>query len=235
MIKCLFLVEGPYDLQRLSLLKGLFDENKLEIIPLEGDKLTNKDYISNYRSIISGYLNKISTHSLDDFDLLAQICDTDGCFIDKTFIHPNSLIRKIKYYRNHVETIDVNSKITRDEHKRNNINSLLNNGEIELYYNSCNIDDAFDGVINPSKKQKGSLAIEMYNKYKDNLSDFIDLIFASDKTGSISYQNSWDIIKSGFNSLSQTSNLKYFLINHINELKEEYKKYVLSLINENLI
>ena len=51
MIKCLFLVEGPYDLLRLSLLKGLFDENKLEIVPLAGDKLTTSNYFKKYEEV----------------------------------------------------------------------------------------------------------------------------------------------------------------------------------------
>ena len=233
MIKCLFLVEGPYDLLRLSLLKSLFDENKLEIIPLEGDKLTTTNYIKDYRSTITAYLSKLSTYSLEDFDFLAQICDTDGCFIDKPLIVSNPALSKIKYYRDHIEAIEVNTKVCSDEHKRNNINALLKSGEIELFYNSCNIDDAFDGIINPSKKQKSSLAIAMYNKYKEDLFAFIDLIFASDKSGSESYEESWNYIQSGTNSLSQTTNLKFFLINHISELKEEYREYVLKLINNN--
>ena len=47
MKKCLFLVEGPYDKLRLSLLEQLFDTNKLIIIPFETDKLTKKNYHQN--------------------------------------------------------------------------------------------------------------------------------------------------------------------------------------------
>ena len=44
MKKCLFLVEGPYDKLRLSLLEDLFDPNKLVIIPFNCDKLQKKEY-----------------------------------------------------------------------------------------------------------------------------------------------------------------------------------------------
>lgn len=233
MVKCLFLVEGPYDLQRLSLLKSLFDENKLEIIPLEGDKLTSINYFEDYRTIVTAFLSKLSTYSFEDFDFLAQICDTDGCFVERSSIVHNHALSKIKYYRDRIEAIDVNTKVCSNEYKRNSIKALLKSGEVELFYNSCNIDDAFDGIINPSRKQKSSLAIAMYNKYKSDLYAFIDLIFVSDKSGSESYEDSWNYIQSGTNSLSQTSNLKFFLINHISELKEEYKEYVLKLINNN--
>ena len=232
MVKCLFLVEGPYDLQRLSLLKGLFDENKLEIVPLEGDKLTTKDYSQNYRETISFHLNRESTHSFEEFDFLAQICDTDGCYIDKSLLIQKSEITKIKYYRTHVDIKEVDPKAIKDEYKRNNICALLSSGEIELFYNSCNIDDAFDGCLNPTKKQKGNLAINMYNKYKDDLFGFIDLLFESDKSNTITYSDSWLFIQQGTNSLLSSSNLKYFLINHIDDLKEEYKLYVLNKIKQ---
>ena len=68
MIKCLFLVEGPYDLLRLSLLKGLFDENKLEIVPLAGDKLTTSGYFKKYEEVIRHFLNVESTYSYEDFE-----------------------------------------------------------------------------------------------------------------------------------------------------------------------
>lgn len=226
MTKCLFLVEGPYDLQRLSLLKSLFDENKLEIIPLEGDKLTDKDYISKYRQTITFYLSKESTHSFDEFDFLAQICDTDGCYVDKAHIIKNDLKPKIVYNRTHIELREVDSKISIDENKRNNIEALLKSREIELFYNSCNIDDAFDGIMNPSRRQKANLAINMYNTYKDDLFGFVDLIFNGDKSNAKTFSESWEFIQQGTNSLLQTSNLKFFLLNHIDELKEEHIKYI---------
>ena len=44
MKKCLLLVEGPYDKQRLSTLIGLFNQANLKIFPLSTDYLTHADY-----------------------------------------------------------------------------------------------------------------------------------------------------------------------------------------------
>lgn len=226
MIKCLFLVEGPYDLLRLSLLKKIFDDNKLEIVPLEGDKLTDSSYLRNFNSIIKKYLQKVSTHDIKDFDLLAQICDTDGCYIDDRLVNEDSTIKNIKYYRDHVDAKDAIEKIKFNAIKRKNINGFLTNGKIELFYNSTNIDDVYDGNQNPTKKQKASLAINMYKKYEKNLKGFIDAIFNADKSHTKDFRESWTYVTFGVNSLQSTSNLKYFLIKHINELKPEYKLYV---------
>ena len=226
MIKCLFLVEGPYDLLRLSLLKGLFDENKLEIVPLAGDKLTTNSYFKKYEEVIRHFLNVESTHSYEDFDLFAQICDTDGCFISDEAIVENLDNAKIKYFRDRVEINDIDSIIRRNKTKRDNINALLKSGKIELFYNSCNIDDVFDGKLNPRNKQKKRLAVDMYNKYSTDLPGFIDLLFNSDYSGASNHKESWDYIKIGQNSLSPTTNLKFFLINHIDDLKNEFKDYI---------
>ena len=226
MTRCLFLVEGPYDLLRLSLLKGLFDENKLEIVPLAGDKLTTNDYCEKYEEVIKHFLSVESTHSFEDFDLFAQICDTDGCFVADDTIVENLENTKIKYFRDRVEINDVDSIIRRNKTKRDNINALLKSGKIELFYNSCNIDDVFDGKLNPKNKHKKRLAVDMFNRYSTDLKGFIDLIFYSDHSGSASHKESWDYIKIGKNSLSATTNLKFFLINHIDDLKDEYKDYI---------
>lgn len=227
MNKCLFLVEGPYDLQRLALLKLVFDSNKLEIVPLAGDKLTTKNYYKDYKSIITFYLTKESTHLYEDFDFFAQICDTDGCFIDDELLLESKAISSIKYYRNYIEVSNVGSKRSQNAIKVENIISLLAAKDIELYYNSCNIDDAFNNMQNPSKKQKKQLAISMYGTYKDNLRGFIDLLFASDRSNTKSFNESWNYIKSGTNSLSSTSNLKFFLLRHLDDLKDEFRAYIL--------
>lgn len=226
MIKCLFLVEGPYDLQRLALLKILFDEKKLEIVPLKGDKLTTNGYAKKHKSIIKEFLNKESTHSYEDFDLFAQICDTDGCFINDSLIQLNLSLSKIQYSRDHIESNDVDAIVRRNKTKRNNINELLSSKKIELYYNSCNIDDVFNEKLNPNKKQKQKLAVEMYNQYSEDLFGFIDAIFQADHSGSSTHIDSWNYIKIGCNSLQATSNLKFFLINHIDDLKQEYREYI---------
>ena len=97
MIKCLFLVEGPYDKQRLILLENLFDKAKLEIFPFGCDMLSEKDYYKNYIEEIKAMLSKEKTFKIDDFNTIVQVCDLDGCFIKDEYIIENKEISKIKY------------------------------------------------------------------------------------------------------------------------------------------
>lgn len=57
MIKCLLLVEGPFDRLRLSILKDLFDENKLVLIPFDCDKLSEIDFCINFKEDIKNILS----------------------------------------------------------------------------------------------------------------------------------------------------------------------------------
>ena len=223
MIKCLFLVEGPFDRQRLSVLNTLFDSAKIEIIPLNCDVLVDKNWNSNYKETVEKILAKEKTFSIHDFDYIIQICDLDGCFIDDKYIIKNDSINKIQYYEDHIEVLDKGSIINRNHIKAENINELLMSDNITLYYNSTNIDHAFDGIQNPSKRQKRDLAIDMYNKYKDNGIELITKIYYSNKTGSKDYISSWNLIKEGFNSLSSSTNLIFFIIKFKDYLKEDIK------------
>ena len=229
MIKCLFLVEGPYDKQRLTLLANLFDKAKLEIFPFGCDMLSEKDYYKNYIEEIKAMLSKEKTFKIDDFNTIVQVCDLDACFIKDEYIFENKDINKIRYNENSVEAIDRGSIIERNQRKRKKINELLDNDDIYLFYNSTNIDHVFDNVQNPSKNQKKNYAINMYNKYKDNEILFLEKLFSVNTLKSKSYIDSWEDAKEGFNSLVSNSNLIFFIDMFKDCLKEEVKKRYLEL------
>ncbi len=66
----------------------------------------------------------------------------------------------------------------------------------------------------------------MYTKYKKDLFGYIDLIFENERLNSSDYLDSWKLIETDMNSLKNTTNLKYFLLNHFSDMKEEYQKIV---------
>ena len=222
MIKCLVLVEGPYDELRLSLLKNLFDSSKIEILSLGCDKLGEKDYCVNFKDDISHLLDKEKKYSIDDFDYIIEVCDLDGCFIEDDLVIENTNIKKVEYYDSHIEAVDKTSIIQRNHIKANNINGLLNN-HILLYYNSTNIDHAFNDLQNPSKKEKRNLAISMYDKYKDDDKAFLELLYNANKLKSKNYEESWNDVKKDIKSLTSNSNIIFFIDRFQNELKEELK------------
>ena len=234
MRKCLFLVEGPYDEQRLSLIQDLFDENKIIIVPFTNDKLTKNDYYSNYSSEISSLLSIAHTYDISDFDLFVQICDTDGCFIPDSDVKENKGLKHIEYYSSHIEVSDRNGLLGRRANKRTNIEYFLSNqNKIKLYYNSTNIDHAFDNIQNPTQKQKKSFALQMSNNYRGNARGFIQKLIDVNTSNIIDYNDSWNYIKRGYNSLTSSSNIIIFLLDNYADLKDESKTIIDELIGKN--
>ena len=91
--RCLFLVEGPTDRQRFSILQKLFDKSDLILIPFQTDVLTKKSYSSRYKTQIREALSKEKIYSFEDFDEIIQIVDTDGCFLSDSLIKVDHNIR----------------------------------------------------------------------------------------------------------------------------------------------
>ena len=217
------LVEGPYDRQRLSALSNLFNEDKLVLIPFGTDALVKKNYFLEYEDRIKEVLNKEKTNDYSDFDEIVQICDTDGCFIDESFVVEDEKVKHITYESNRIRVVDYKSVEKPRQNKRENIDKLLESKIIKLFYNSTNIDHTFDGIQNPTDNQKRTKAIQMYNRYKNDGESFIkDLIRLCPVHDG--FEESWDYIKKDFNSLGQYTNLIYFIIDHIDSLKDEYKE-----------
>ena len=229
MIRCLFLVEGQYDKQRLSVLEELFDSSKIEILPFGTDMLAEQDYYKNYKKEIKAILSKEKTFVLEDFDYIIQVCDLDGCFINDDYIIENKNIKKIQYHKDYVEAISRESIITRNHIKRENIDRLLESKSIQLYYNSTNIDHVFDNIQNPTDKQKRICAINMYNKYKNNPTAFLTELFNLNRIKASSFETSWNFVKIGFNSLQPCTNLILFVEYFKDCLKEKILKEYIKL------
>ena len=224
MKRCLFLVEGAFDRQRLAALKVLFDPNKLEIIPFGTDILTSKGYAQNAKREIENLLAKDKLFKLSDFDAIVQVCDTDGCFIDDALVLEGA--GHILYEGTHIKAQDTDSIRDAHRYKTENIRSLLSENFIRLYYNSTNIDHAFDGKQNPSKAFKRRAAIQMYQSTRCHPEKLISILFECEKSGSSTFEESWEFIQRGSNSLLPTSNLAFFLLDFYEELTEEAKGIV---------
>lgn len=225
------LVEGPYDRQRLSVLINLFDDSKLVLVPYGSDAFTLKDYHLEYKDRISNVLSKEKTNEISDFDEIVHVCDTDGCYIDDSLVIEDKTIKHITYEHNCIKVLDRPSIIQHRINKRNNIDEILKADIFKIYYNSTNIDHAYDNIQNPSDNQKKQKAIEMYDAYKNNgyafLERLVELCPSAD-----GYIDSWDYIREDFNSLKPCTNTLYFVIEHFECLKDEYKKKLLDLLNK---
>lgn len=229
MKKILVLVEGPNDKLRLIKIEDFFDSKKAILFPMDGDWLQGANYSANYRDRIASALAKDKSHDLDEFDEIVQICDTDGCFIDNSCVIEDKNIKKIEYGSNYIKTKNLNADITCKNNKVNNINNILRENNIRLFYNSCNIDHVFDNVANLSKNRKNALAACAKRRYDDNNLKLIEELHNANVSKTLNHKASWDYVKSGFNSLSRCSNVIIFLYEHIDLLKPEIKKKLLDL------
>ena len=227
----LMIVEGPYDKQRLSPLSSLFDGNKLVLVPFGTDSLVEKDYHIDFKNHIERILNKEKTNKLSDFDKIVQVCDTDGCFIKEEYIEEDKDINHIIYEEEKIIVKRLSSILKIRNYKKDNINEVLKEDKIKLYYNSTNIDHVFDNIQNPSDKEKKHLSIKMYLKYKNDGKALIKILKNLCPTLN-GYKDSWNYIKKGFNSLSRCSNLFYFILENKEFLKNEYKLFLDEIMNK---
>ena len=223
--RCIFLVEGPTDKQRFSVLQKLFNENELVIIPFQTDVLTQKSYSKKYKTLIKEVLAKEKAYDFNDFNEIVQIIDTDGCFLSDNLIQTNHSVSNIVYTSNSIVCSNVKALCQQREYKRNNISAILESGEIKLYYVSTNAEHAFDNVQNASNQQKRQLALKMYRNYSNNVGALLEKI--QDVAPNVkTYEESWSFIKQDNNSLLPYSNIIFWLIDNIEYLKEEYRSYL---------
>ena len=218
-------------MKRLSVLSSLFDEDKLVLIPFGTDVLQIKSYFDDYESRIKSILSKEKTHEFSDFDEIVQVCDTDGCFIRDVDVVEDTSIRKIVYKTNKIIVKDRNNVLLARTNKRENIEQLLLEGKIDLYYNSTNIDHVFDNLQNPSSSDKKQKSMDMYNKYKSDGLGLLEVLVQLCPDNS-SYERSWNYIKQDHHSLERATNIIHFVIKHSDSLKAEYKQRLSKLIEE---
>lgn len=224
--RCIFLVEGPTDKQRFSVLQKLFKENELVIIPFNTDVLTQKAYSKKYKSLIKEALNKEKTYEYSDFDEIVQIIDTDGCFLSDKLIQTDHSISNIKYTNDSIICSNTKALRKQRENKRNNISTILEDGEIKLYYVSTNAEHAFDNKQNASNQEKRQLALKMYANYANNVGALLEKL-QSIAPEVKTYEESWLFIKQDNNSLMPYSNIIFWVIDNIDYMKEEYRGFIL--------
>ena len=229
MSRCLLACEGPFDKLIYDLLKGIFDENKLEIIPMEGTFLDDPSFSKDPNSLMKKVLDKERTYSIDDFDEIVYLFDTDGMFLDDECVILDSTTKRTQYSLNEIRCSDPKNIKVRNKNRRKNVSDILKVGTTFIYYNSRNLEHAFDPKnIKPmTNSQKSAFALRIATRYSGDLQSFIKHIRDMNKSGTDDYAGTWDYVKRGENSLSSCSNLYLFLKKNYDSIKEEYKHLLL--------
>jgi hypothetical protein len=79
-----------------------------------------------------------------------------------------------------------------------------------VFYMSCNLEHVIHGIQNANKNEKVKLAEVVEDKYIDNPGEFERYMSESDFTVTGDYNDTWDFIKQGLNSLKRYSNFHLF-------------------------
>lgn len=227
----LFIVEGISDKNLLEpLIDQIIDTKRIHIEYTNGDitALTDSNQIkAKLGNVIREF--KETNRSLANYvEKVIFITDTDGCFIEDTSIKYSKRDFVFRYEDDGIYTNDIEGAKRRNLFKSRNLSMLSSSEKIarlplETYYFSCNLDRVFYNERNLSNALKCDYAVDFADKYDENKSGFITFFSDNKLTLSNCYNDSWNSIKEGLNSLFRYSNFHLFFISNREFLSEQYK------------
>lgn len=142
-----------------------------------------------------------------------HLADTDGVFIDEKYVKEAD-VAHIQYFEDHMETKHVEAIIDRNQRKAKILFKLRKTGKISesipyrLYFNSCNLEHVlYNELQDFTDEEKQEMSDDFAEKYEGKLDEFIK--FISDPLLAVpgTYQNTWNYIEEGLNSLHRYSNM----------------------------
>lgn len=150
-----------------------------------------------------------------------QIVDMDGAYITNDNIREVRGTEKPIYEEDCIKTHNIENIVKRNDKKRSMLDYLSNKKEIKLktttvdysvYYFSCNIDHFLSDERNMQSNYKKSNAVDFQGKCLDDSGVFIKTFLEGDLVAcDMSYEESWDYIKKGVNSLKRFSNINIMI------------------------
>ena len=215
----LVIVEGPSDETALEhSFVALFDPDDVRIIVVRGD--ITADTGCNPSNILSYIGNLVkdwaSRYGLkrSDFLRVIHITDTDGVYIpDTNVIEDSSHNGRPEYNETNIVASPVSMIRARNARKRSNLNKLCSIATVwgkipySIYYMSCNLDHVLYGVQNSDDATKIRNAYLFSKKYMNDIDGFVNYI--SDPAIAVAgdYEETWEYIRQGLNSLHRHTNL----------------------------
>ena len=231
----LFLLEGGSEVKALmNQFEKLYDrmQNKAEIYhslmrdsQQNGGDITSKYGISPKN--IKNFINKLFVEPFlenngfkpNDINEIIHIVDIDGVFIPNDAIVKDLNAKKTIYKNNNILTQNVDLIIERNEHKRDNLNILCSSQEINIkhkkvkysiYYFCSNLDHFLYKNANLTASSKLQMAQKFCNAYNDT-EKFISFFQTDLDNSEEDYEESWNWLKEGLNSLQRHTNLNLLI------------------------
>lgn len=215
-----FVVEGQTDKDALEhILKVLYKDKQIEFVITSGDITTREDVtVANVENMLADTVEKVLNYdklTWEDVYQVIHIIDTDGCFIPDDRIAQGDVTR-FEYSDNGITCPDKSRCIARNEHKRAVVNYLLNQETLgskhyEMYFMSCNIDDALHGEKNLSVEEKEDMSLAFQDAFLGNEKKFVDYLLQESVNGvPDSFTSSWRYIKEGLHSVERHTNFHLY-------------------------
>jgi len=168
----LVIVEGPSDADSLELyFSKFFDSNTVHMKIMYGD-ITSKRGI-NQSNIKARLGNEIKVYAENnhfkaaDVQQIIHLVDMDGAFVDDSVIIEDETKDKFLYTLESVIVPNRQVAIERNEHKRENLNTLSsrtsvmwNNIPYKIYYMSCNLDHVLHDKPNATDEEKKANSLD---------------------------------------------------------------------------
>ncbi len=212
-----FIVEGASDEAALgTIMKEYFAGNETRFLVVHGD-ITIKDYVT-LESIVAKINERIEDiqnryrYQTSDILKIIHLSDTDGVFIEDQYVQYAD-VNSLHYYTNHMETNLIEAVIQRNHNKAQVLfklrkTSKINGISYRIYYNSCNLEHVlYNELKDFTNEEKQIMSDEFAEKYDGNVEGFIKFISDSDMAVSGTYQQSWNFIEKGVNSLNRHTNI----------------------------
>ena len=217
------IAEGSSDEEALyPFLKELGKPHNVKFAITHGDVLSDsKNTGKSHKTLIGGIVSTIIKENKflkEDILLVAQLTDTDGVFIDEEKVVIDSAVEGMEY-RDFEIAVHNKGKhediLTRNKLKSSKVKALVNTQfalasiPYKMYYFSCNLDHVIHGEQFIEKRDK----VKKAEEFSTSMSTSEFKLFLSQKAlyEGESYEQSWDFIFSGDNSLKRCSNFILFL------------------------
>lgn len=213
----LVIVEGPSDDVALGvMLNQIFDKDAVHIHIMHGDITTKRgvrpdNILVRIGNVIREYA-KSQHYKSRDFKQIIHITDTDGTFIPDEKVIDDINNEEVVYEFDGIHTMNKQGIINRNKQKKENLIKLKSIEQVwnipyRIYYMSCNLDHVLYNKRNSSDEEKEENAYSFAKKYKNDVDGFIDYISNSDFSTDCTYEESWNYIEEGMNSLERNTNL----------------------------
>ncbi|MBR4749393.1 MAG: hypothetical protein IK083_07485 [Abditibacteriota bacterium] len=183
-----------------------------------GDPTNIEKYI--YTMLLKSFFDEEKLLPKDISEII-QITDLDGAYVPENSIKEDKRLSKIRYEENRILCKNKGEIILRNERKKKNLDYLTSKTAIKvrklsipyrLYYFSSNLDHFLHHEANLDPLEKVKKAEEYSEQYLNAPEELARKI--TNDPGAVkgkSYEESWEYIKKGTNSLSRHTNLNILL------------------------